>query len=117
MAQRSLLVIEDDPSTRNALRKCFRLKGWDVRVATTIAEGLAQLDPPPDCVILDLMLPDGEGEIILRKIRGDRLPIRVAICTGVHDPGRFGALAGLGPDALLRKPVEVADFFRAFGDP
>jgi len=112
MAQRSLLVVEDDPATRNALRRIFLLKGWLVRVASTVAEGMAQLDPPPDCVILDLMLPDAGGEVILRKIRDEHLPTRVAVCTGTHDPTRLRDVANLGPDALLRKPVELDDLCR-----
>ena len=108
MVQQCLLVVEDDPATRNALRKIFQLKGWKVRVASTVAEGMAQLEPPPDCVILDLMLPDAGGEVLLRKIREDRMPTRVAVCTGTHDPVRLRAVASLGPDALLKKPIELS---------
>src|SRR4051794_29526672 len=98
MARRSLLVVEDDPTTRKALGKYFRLIGWEVRLASTVAEGLAQLDPPPDCVILDLMLPDQGGDVVLRKIREDRLPTRVAVCTGTEDRDRLMSVATLGPD-------------------
>src|SRR5947209_5920293 len=101
MAQRSLLVVEDDSTTRRALGKYFRLIGCEVRLASTAAEGLAQLEPPPDCVILDLMLPDQGGEVILRKIREDRLPTRVAVCTGIDDQDRLESVAILGPDAVL----------------
>jgi DNA-binding response OmpR family regulator len=115
MAQRSLLVVEDDPTTRKALRKYFQFKGWEVRTASTVAEGLDQLEPPPDCVILDLMLPDENGEVLLRRIREGRLPTRVAVCTGIDDPDRLEALASLEPDALLRKPFEMADVCLACG--
>jgi len=112
MAQQCLLVVEDDSSTRNALRRIFIHKGWRVLVASNVAEGMAQLEPPPDCVILDLMLPDAGGEVILRKIRDDRLPTRVAVCTGTHDPARLKEVAELAPDALLRKPIELDDICR-----
>ena len=107
-----LLVVEDDAATRNALKRIFVNKGWSVRVASTVAEGLAQLDPPPDCVILDLMLPDAGGEVILRTIRDGKMPTRVAVCTGTHDPTRLTLVAGLGPDALLQKPIALDDICR-----
>lgn len=109
MARRCLLVVEDDPITRKALQRYFQIKGWEVRVASTVAEGLTLLDPPPDCVILDLMLPDQGGEAVLRKIRDDRLPTRVAVCTGSSDRDRLDLVAGMRPDALLIKPIAVAD--------
>ena len=115
MAQQCLLVVEDDPTTRKALRKYFQLKGWDVRTASTVAEGLAQLEPPPDCVILDLMLPDEGGEVVLRKIREGRLPTRVAVCTGSNDRRLLEAVVTLGPDALLVKPVAMAEICLACG--
>ncbi|WP_435011063.1 response regulator transcription factor [Tundrisphaera lichenicola] len=115
MIPRSLLVVEDDPTTRRALQRYFQLKGWEVRVASTVAEGLKLLDPPPDCVILDLMLPDQGGEVVLRKIRKDQLPTRVAVCTGTSSQARLDHVAKLGPDALLIKPITVADLCVACG--
>ena len=117
MAQRNLLVVEDDPATRKALSKYFKIKGWDVRVASTVAEGLMQLDPAPDFVILDLMLPDQGGEVLLRKIREDGLPTRVAVCTGTHDKDRLELVANLGPDALLIKPIAMSDLCQASKKP
>ena len=67
------------------------------------------LDPPPDCVILDLMLPDDGGHVVLRKIRERRLPTRVAVCTGTSDRERLDAVASLQPDAFLMKPTSLAE--------
>ena len=111
----SVLVVEDDLATAKALRRFFQLTGWEVRIAGSIGEALALLDPPPDCVILDLMLPDGLGEVVLRRIREGGLATRVIVCTGLHDSARLAALAGLGPDAILRKPVRTAEITRAVG--
>jgi DNA-binding response OmpR family regulator len=36
-------------------------RGWEVQSASTLQDGIALLDSKPDCVILDLMLPDGDG--------------------------------------------------------
>ncbi|MEO6809838.1 MAG: response regulator [Isosphaeraceae bacterium] len=102
-----LLLVEDHPATRNVLRRLLTMRGWDVLEATTIAEGLARLDPPPECLVLDLMLPDGDGETILRKVRDDCLPTRVVVNTGTHDPDRLSAVSELKPEALLQKPIDI----------
>ena len=108
-------MVEDDRATSNALRRIFLRKGWDVVHATTVAEALTLLDPRPDCVILDLMLPDGDGTAVLQAIRSHHLPIRVAVTTGASDPIRLKAVAQLGPEVLLRKPIDLADLLRGLG--
>jgi DNA-binding response OmpR family regulator len=109
-----MLIVEDDWTTHDALRRIFIRKGWEVLSALTVAGGLALLDPPPDCLILDLMLPDGEGEEVLRKIRDDRLGTRVAVCTAMSDPSRLAVVEGMDPEALLRKPIDLAKVYRVF---
>jgi len=99
-------LVEDHEATRHTLRRILALCGWEVLEAATVAEGLAQLDPPPDCLVLDLELPDGSGEVLLRKVREDRLPTRVVINTGMNDPARLNAVSDLNPEAILLKPLD-----------
>src|SRR4051794_16478726 len=103
--RRILLLVEDHQATREVLRRILALSGWEVLEAATVAEGLAQLDCPPDCIVLDLDLPDGPGEAILRKVRMDRLPIRVVVSTGNPDSGRLREVSYMRPDAVLHKPL------------
>ena len=75
-----------------------------MRAAAMVSGGLAALDPPPDCIVLDLKMPDGQGEAILRKVRANGLPIRVVVVTtGVSDPARLAEVAGLHPDAMIQR--------------
>src|SRR4051812_13940425 len=108
---RMLLVVEDDRVTRELLRSIFARMGWQVCVASTVADGLARLDPPPDLLILDLTLPDGDGTDLLRHIRSAHLPTRVAVTTG-HNPALLSAVTQLKPDALLQKPIDVEAVFQ-----
>src|SRR3954454_11598158 len=103
-----MLVIEDHQETRTLLSRIIALilVGWEVAEAATVEEGLAQLSPPPDCVLLDLELPDGPGEDILRKVRQDHLQTRVVVNTGTTDSARLGAVSDLKPEALLQKPLD-----------
>jgi CheY-like chemotaxis protein len=104
-----LLIVEDHRATRSALRDLFKIKGYEVWTASTVAEAVALLEIPPQCLILDLMLPDGEGETVLRKVRANDLTTRVVVCTGSGDQRRLEAIKALSPHLLLRKPVALAD--------
>jgi len=106
------LIVEDDPAMREVWQVVFSRRGWDVALASTVAEGLALLDPPPDFLILDLRLPDGGGEAILRRVRDAKLKTRVAVTTGTGDAGRLCEVRGMGPEALFEKPINVADVWR-----
>ena len=102
-----LLVVDDDPYLRSALHTLFARQGWQVSLAPTVAEGRSLLDPALCCVILDLDLPDGRGEDLLREIRARRLRTRVAVCSGLDDPSRLAVVRSLGPDLMLWKPFEL----------
>jgi DNA-binding response OmpR family regulator len=114
MNRQRMLVVEDDRTTCDLLRAIFAHLGWQVLVASTVADALRLLDPPPDLLVLDLTLPDGDGTDILRHVRTAHLPTRVAVTTGL-DPAFLPAVTSLRPDALLQKPIEVADVCRACG--
>jgi two-component system, OmpR family, response regulator len=110
----TVLVVEDDPATYGALRAILSHRGWHVAVAVTLAEAMRQLDvSPPDCVILDLMLPDGNGVALLRAIRQRKLPVKVVVTTGAGDPNILQQTTGLAPDVLLRKPINLQELLRA----
>jgi two-component system response regulator RegA len=107
-----ILIVEDDELSRRAWQAIFSHRGWDVDSAGTVAEGLALLDPAPDFLILDLTLPDGDGEAILRKIRDDNLKTRVTVTTGDGDTARLRRIRELSPEALFEKPIDVLDVWR-----
>ena len=112
-----VLVVEDDPSSRRALVQLLRLKGFEAAVASTVAEAMRQLAWNPSCILLDLMLPDGNGAAILEYIREQHLPIKVAVTTGA---GNWQALLGHGrlqPDALFTKPLEIDRVVDWLNDP
>lgn len=110
-----MLLVEDDRATYTALRTLLALKGWQVDLATTVADALAALDPPPAWIILDLMLPDGNGLSVLQAVRSRRLGCRVAVTTGSNDPTVLNAVWGLGPEILLRKPIDLPELLRGVG--
>ena len=110
-----LLIVEDDASLREVWEVIFGKRGWDVASASTVAEGLALLDPPPNYLILDLGLPDAGGGVILRRVRDAGLETRVDVTTGSDVTERLSQAKALKPEALFEKPINVADVWREAG--
>lgn len=114
--RRRVLLIEDDPTSRVALVTLLTRRGWAVTSASTLKEGLVDLSEHPDNVIVDLMLPDGEGEAIVQEIRDSHLAAKVTVMTGVSDPARLARLHDLHPDFVLNKPINLAALLRSISE-
>ena len=107
----SILIVEDDPSTRHALVTILKHIGHQVTAAETVSDGLAQLDGQT-FVVLDLNLPDGVGTTILQRIRAERRAMKVAVATGADEGELLAEARRLGPDLLLRKPYNVNELLK-----
>ncbi|WP_291410281.1 response regulator transcription factor [Actinophytocola sp.] len=106
----TLLLVEDDPRIRGALRLALTDEGYRVVEAATGEQALELLaDPPdPDVVLLDLMLPGIDGLQVCTRIRerGDLPIIMVTARTASHE-----VIAGLeaGADDYVTKPVDAGE--------
>jgi len=110
-----VLVVEDDPASRRALVSLLKLNGIQALFASNQSEAIRQLEAVPDCVLLDLMLPDGTGGAVLEFIRARRLPIRVAFTTGAADWRQFVHGTDFRPDAIFIKPLDFDSISRWLG--
>jgi DNA-binding response OmpR family regulator len=108
-----LLVVEDDSSTRYILTRILGQSGWRVVAVPTIAEGVQLLEARPACVLVDLQLSDGRGEVLLGQIREQGQSGRVVICTAIRDKDRIDELSTLRPDAIIYKPIEMHELIAA----
>ncbi len=107
----TLLLVEDDPRIREALRLALTDEGYLVIEAGTGEQALAILasdEPEPDVVLLDLMLPGMDGLVVCARIRerGDLPIIMVTARTGPNE-----VIAGLeaGADDYVTKPVDAGE--------
>lgn len=65
-----VLIVDDEPQIRKLLEITLQSNGYYVREAVSAREALAQASShPPDLVLLDLGLPDGDGHTVLQKLR------------------------------------------------
>ncbi len=110
-----VLLIEDDATSAAALRIILTRRGCDVTVASSIAEATEFLERSPSTVLLDLMLPDGDGLLILERLRAMKSSTKVVVTTSVSDPNRLLAARNLRPHAILQKPINLVDLFRTMG--
>lgn len=105
-----VLVVDDEPQIRRALRINLRARGMDVLVAATGAEGLARVaDAHPDLVILDLGLPDIDGVEVLHGIRGWS-SVPVIVLSARTDSSDKVAALDAGADDYVMKPFAMDEF-------
>jgi DNA-binding response OmpR family regulator len=102
------LIVEDDRLSSTALRALLADRGHPVSCAFTIGQAMEQLVSfQPQCVVLDLMLPDGSGVQVLRHIREHKLNIRVAVASAGNDERALKEVHDLRADLVMRKPIDL----------
>ncbi|MBT9289515.1 response regulator transcription factor [Prosthecodimorpha staleyi] len=103
-----VLVVDDDPITREVYATACRQEGFEVHEAATVAEARNLcLTVQPSVVVLDLVLPDASGLEIIRTFRDFRFGILVVSARG-EPLDRIVALE-LGADDFLVKPVVLRE--------
>ena len=109
MAKRRILMIEDEESISEPLAAALLREGFQTDVAGTVADALeAFRSRPPELVLLDIMLPDGDGRDVLREIRSaSRVPVIMLTARG-EEMDRIVGLE-LGADDYVSKPFSAAE--------
>jgi DNA-binding response OmpR family regulator len=104
----TILLVEDDPSVRELLKVLLEVEGYDIVEARDGMEGLEKAgDLKPDLMILDLMMPEVDGERVILRLRSEpglrRMPVIVV-------SGRYEALDRcrdlIGSENVFSKPFE-----------
>ncbi len=105
-----VLVIDDDASLLRALRIGLNARGYEVVLARTGADGIAQAAlVDPDVVVLDLGLGDLDGLEVCKRIRSwSTVPVVVLSAAG-DERRKVAALDG-GADDYVTKPFSMAEF-------
>ena len=82
----NILIIDDDPQILKLLSEFIEKIGYSAETAATAEEGLAKYRGKfYEIVLLDIMLPDGDGVSILKQIQKISPGISVIMITGVRD--------------------------------
>jgi two-component system, OmpR family, response regulator RegX3 len=124
MTKRTILLVEDEEAISEPLAAALGREGFDAVVAGTAARGLELFESrSPDLVLLDVMLPDGDGRDLLRRIREtSRTPVIMLTARGEEMDRVLGL--ELGADDYVTKPFSAAELaariravLRRGGDP
>jgi CheY-like chemotaxis protein len=113
MAQKTVLLAEDDLEIRDILQDLLEAEGYDVvpashgRQALEFLQGARGGDKLPDLVVLDLMMPLVDGHQVLDTMKSDptlsAIPVVVLSAVARERP--------VGAAAFLRKPIPLQKFF------
>lgn len=104
-----VLVVEDDREIRALLQSSLAVEGYDVQTAVSLSEATALLrHTPPDIVLLDLGLPDGDGVQLVRELRKTH-STPVLVVSARHQEAQKIQLLDAGADDYLSKPFSVSE--------
>ena len=104
-----VLVIDDEPTMLRVVAANLRARGYEALTAATGADGLTAIETQqPDCIVLDLGLPDVGGLEVLRRLR-TWASTPVVILTARDDERDRATALELGADDYVTKPFAMAE--------
>jgi two-component system KDP operon response regulator KdpE len=103
----TVLVVDDEPQILRALQTMLRGAGYEVFTASTAAAALAEAAiRHPEAIILDLVLPDGNGTDVCRELRAWS-SVPVIVLSAVGDEREKVAALDAGADDYVTKPFGI----------
>jgi CheY-like chemotaxis protein len=110
----SILIVEDHPTMRDAMRLVLEEDGHQVEEASDGEVGIAMVrDHAPDVVLLDLNIPVVSGDEVLETLKADPTTseVLVVVVTATGEEGRRKALSR-GADGYITKPFSPLALLR-----
>ena len=105
-----ILIIEDEPSLRELIQRSLEKERYVVEAAADFQSGLRKIeDYDYDCVLLDIMLPDGNGLNLLEQLKKMRKRENVIIISAKESLDDKVLGLELGADDYLPKPFHLAE--------
>ena len=114
---KSMLIVEDDDALRDRLAIAMQKRGFEVRRAASVAEGLSAIEQDiPGFAVVDLRLLDGSGLAVVKSLEERDPDARAIILTGYGDIATAVAAARIGAVDYIAKPAtadEIVDVLLA----
>ncbi|GAB5509434.1 MAG: ActR/PrrA/RegA family redox response regulator transcription factor [Hyphomicrobiales bacterium] len=106
--ERTLLLVDDDKPFLNRLGRAMETRGFQVRLADSVAEGLAQVrESAPAYAVVDMRLEDGNGLDVVAELRKVRPEARAVVLTGYGNIATAVSAVKLGATDYLAKPADA----------
>ena len=107
---KSLLILDDDDPLRGRLARAMEKKGFQVKEAKTVAEGLNIVKvSPPSFACVDLRLEDGNGLDVIKELTINKKDSRIVMLTGYGNLPTAVAAVKAGAIDYIAKPVDADD--------
>jgi DNA-binding response OmpR family regulator len=114
---RRILVIDDERGIRSLTARALTPAGFTVALAATGRQGLSiALRQPCDLVVLDLHLPDLDGEELLRQLRRERPRQAILVWSATVDRHAASRCRSLGACGYLAKPFTLTELIQSITD-
>ena len=114
LADRSLLIAEDDKAFMERLARAMEARGFTVTVCETVADALSHISKtPPAFAVVDLRLGDGNGLDIVSALNRQRPDARAIVLTGYGNIATAVTAVKLGAVDYLAKPADADDVVAA----
>jgi DNA-binding NtrC family response regulator len=105
--RRRLLVVDDEPGIRESLRVILK-QDYDITLASSGKEALEQAaNDPPDCVLLDILMPGMDGMATLERLKADHPGLPVVMVTATTTSKTAVTAIKLGAFDYVEKPFEA----------
>jgi two-component system response regulator MprA len=108
----SILVVDDEPAVREALRRALELEGYDVELAEDGARALERLAngaPEPEAVLLDVLMPNVDGIEVCRRLREEGRTLPILMLTARAEVADRVAGLDAGADDYVVKPFALEE--------
>jgi len=108
---KSLLILDDDDPLRGRLARAMEKKGFIVKEAKTVSEGLqiVKNGPTPSFALVDLRLEDGSGLDVVKELSKNKKDCRIVMLTGYGNLPTAVAAVKAGAIDYMAKPVDADD--------
>jgi two-component system response regulator RegA len=112
--ENSLLIVDDDKAFSGRLSRAMEGRGFEVRVASTVEEGLALIRAaPPNYAVVDMRLEDGSGLDVIALVKALKPEARAIVLTGYGNIATAVTAVKLGAVDYLAKPADADDICAA----
>lgn len=117
---KKLLIVDDDQDLVELMVDCFNRDGrFEIRKANNgFDAGMQVKEFRPDCVVLDVMLPDINGKEVCQRVRNDRTmdSVKILCISGMIEPDKVQDLHAAGANGFMQKPFTTERLLEAVCD-